>query len=256
MHFLLSARYTVNEDTWMKKKTQLFWGFITAVAVLAVMSMLLLPRLSTPPPGEAPLRPSFPDTSQQPRPPSDPFSAIDRALESMELGNIAFNAPLSMNLQDTATIQLMLGLTNEIDELKQMIDAEGDKEGVRIRVSDRMEARLSGQSFSITAITPETQAVSRRELTSWKWEVKPISEGDQYLHLTLSAIITVDNTAKLRAIRTFDKVIEVNVTWPQRIGSFFEDNWQWLWAAILAPIAGWSWKRRKGGRGHDSRSDG
>jgi hypothetical protein len=40
-------------------------------------------------------------------------------------------------------------------------------------------------------------------------------------------------------------MIEVNVTASQKIGALFKSNWQWLWAAILVPIAGWLWKRRK-----------
>lgn len=175
---------------------------------------------------------------------SNHLSAIDRLLERLEFGNIAFNAPRSMNLHETATIQLVLGLSRPTDELKRMIEAEGEKEGARIRVSDRMEARLSGPNFTITAITPEVQAVSRNKITDWKWEVAPRARGAQKLHLTLSALLNVDGTSTPRAIRTFDKVIEVEVPWPQRIGSFFRDNWQWLWAAILVPITGWLWKRR------------
>ena len=184
-----------------------------------------------------------------PEPMSDRFDVIDRILESLEIGNIAFNAPGSMNLHDTTMIQLMLGLATPIDELKQMIEAEGEKEGAHIRISDRMEARLSGPNFAITAITPEIQAVSRNEVTEWKWEVKPTSEGRQYLHLTLSALLSVDGASTPRVIRTFDKIIEVEVTWYQRAGLFLKENWQWLWAIVLVPLSGWLWKRKKRERG-------
>lgn len=136
-----------------------------------------------------------------------------------------------------------------------MVEAEGEKEGARIRVSDRMEARLSGPNFAITAITPEIQAVSRNDVTEWKWEVKPSNDGRQYLHLTLSALLSVDGTSTPRAIRTFDKVIEVEIGWHQRVGSFFEKNWQWLWAAVLVPIVGWLWKRKIGSKPNANQSD-
>jgi hypothetical protein len=139
----------------------------------------------------------------------------------------------------------VLGLATPTDELKQMIEAAGEKEGARIRVSDRMEARLTGPNFAITAITPEIQAVSRTDITEWKWEVKPIIDGHQRLHLTLSALLSVDGASTPRAIRTFDEIIEVEVAWHQRVGSFFAQNWQWLWAAVLIPVAGWLWKRKK-----------
>ena len=63
---------------------------------------------------------------------------------------VAFNAPKTMNLRGTAVIQLMLGLATPTDELKRMIEAAGEKEGARIRVSDRMEACLSG----LTLLSP------------------------------------------------------------------------------------------------------
>jgi hypothetical protein len=181
-----------------------------------------------------------------------PPDAVDQILEKLTFGNVAFNAPKTMNLRETAVIQLMLGLETPIDDLKQMIEAAGEKEGARIQVSDRMEARLSGPNFAITAITPEVQAVSRNNITEWKWEVKPASNGRQNLHLTLSALLNVDGESTPRVIRTFDQVIQVEVRWSQRVGVFFENNWQWLWAAILVPIAGWLWRRKKKKRRHPS----
>ena len=109
-----------------------------------------------------------------------------RVLEEVEVGNIAFNAPKQMNIREEVDIHLMLDLTKTIDELKQLIKAKGEKEGARIRVYDRMEARLTGMDFAITAITPETTAVSRRESTEWRWKVRPMSAGPHSLHLTLS----------------------------------------------------------------------
>lgn len=188
-------------------------------------------------------------------PPIDPFAAVDQILEKLEFGNIAFNAPPAINVDDTAIIQLLLGLATPVDALKQMIEAAGEKESARIQVSDRMEARLSGPNFAITAVTPEVQAVTRSAVTEWKWEVKPRSEGRQHLHLTLSVLINVDGTSTQRAIRTFDKEIEVVVTWDQQVGSFIKNNWQWLWAAILVPLMGWLWGRKKGAKPGVSESD-
>ena len=172
------------------------------------------------------------------------FMAIDAILEHMINGNIAFNIPQKMGIQDSATIQLKLGLNTEISDLKRLIDSEGLKEGFNIRVADRMEARLTGQNFTITAITPEEQAISRTETTSWSWEVKPRTKGKQYLHLTLTAIIGVNGKSMPRTIRTFDKAIDVEITQAQELQSFVGQNWQWLWATLLVPIAGWICKSK------------
>jgi hypothetical protein len=166
-------------------------------------------------------------------------------LEELEVGNIAFNAPKQMNIREEVDIHLMLDLTKTIDELKQLIKAKGENEGAHIRVYDRMEARLTGMDFAITAITPETTAVSRRESTEWRWKVRPMSAGPHSLHLTLSVILIVDGVSTPRAIRTFDRSIQVEVLWHQQVGLFVERNWQWLWAAVLVPIVGWLLRSRK-----------
>lgn len=171
--------------------------------------------------------------------------AVDRLLDEMEFGTIAFNAPTNINIEDSPQIQLILSLSEAIDELKQLITEEGEKIGATIGVSNRMEARLSGYKFQITAITPEVQAVSKNERTEWKWEIHPKEEGQHKLHLTLTALLQIDGQSTPRAIRTFSEVIEVDVTGPQKINMFFKNNWQWLWAAVLVPVAGWLWRRRK-----------
>jgi hypothetical protein len=195
------------------------------------------PRLPESVAGEEAASPS------EPRSPS--FQTVDNILANMEWGNIAFNVPASMNLEDTAVVQLVLSLRKPIDELKQLIEAQGEKEGTRIRVSNLMEARLTGLNFQITAVTPEKQAITGQEVTKWEWEIKPSKTGHYDLHLTLTALFTVEGISTSKALRTFDKTINVNVTWQQRTTDFFEKNWQWLWAVIIIPIAGWLWRRRR-----------
>lgn len=187
----------------------------------------------------------MPLPSPQPQPHPRPPNAVDRLIDEMEFGAIAFNAPTNININDTPQIQLILSIAETIDKLKQSITEEGEKVGATIRVSDRMEARLSGYKFQITAITPEIQAVSESQQTEWKWEIHPKEEGRHKLHLTLTALLEIDGHSTPRTIRTFDTVVEVNVTATQEVGLFFKNNWQWLWAAILVPVAGWLWKRRK-----------
>ncbi|MFT7224391.1 MAG: hypothetical protein ACI82Z_001948 [Cellvibrionaceae bacterium] len=174
-----------------------------------------------------------------------PSNNVDNLLNEMEFATIAFNAPATINIDDRPQIQLILSLSETVDVIKQSIIEEGERIGATIKVSNRMEAHLSGYMFQISAITPETQAVSKSQRTEWKWEIYPKEEGQHRLHLTLTALLEIDGHSTPRAIRTFSKIIEVNVTATQKFGMFFKNNWQWLWAAILIPVAGWLWKRRK-----------
>lgn len=221
----------------MKLKWKIAIGVVAILAILtfAFFFLMMAPMSMAPSPKE----------SAQPTPAPDPLQNLDDILENMEFGSIAFNAPTTINIQDSRQIHLILSLAETAEDLKRAITEEGEKIGATIKVSDRMEARLSGYMFQITAITPEIQAVSKRQKTEWKWEIKPKEKGRHSLHLTLTAHLEIDGHNTPRAIRTFSKIIEVKVTASQRIGLFLRNNWQWLWAAILVPVAGWLWKRRK-----------
>jgi hypothetical protein len=133
-----------------------------------------------------------------------------------------------------------------MEKLQDKIVEAGKREGAQIRVANQMEARLSGRGFKIQAITPEVQAVSKANVTEWKWEIEAAKPGSQPLLLTLSALLQVEGERLPRAIRTFERTIEVRVTWPQRLSNFMVDNWQWLWTTLLVPIVGWiiqKWRR-------------
>ncbi|WDD99936.1 hypothetical protein [Thalassomonas actiniarum] len=169
---------------------------------------------------------------------------VDEALKAMVSANIAFNAPSALNLNDGSQVHLILSLTDTIAELKEVIAAAGEKHGASIKVANRMEARLSGYHFQITPITPEIQAVSRELPTQWRWEIHPRKTGLHNLHLTLTAHLEIDGQATPRAITTFDKKIAVTVTAMQQLTLFFTNNWQWLWAAILLPLATWYWQKK------------
>ncbi|MDE3180486.1 MAG: hypothetical protein KGM47_12600, partial [Acidobacteriota bacterium] len=164
------------------------------------------------------------------------FGAIDAALQSLPKGNIAFNAPERMILQEQSAIYLALSPQESIQSLQQslqkQLSGQQSLQGATIQIAPEMQARLTGQDFSITAVTPETQAVSGVQETQWRWDVTPLKAGTDQLHLTLSAIINVNGSSMPRSIQTFDREIPVRVTWNQRISGFFANRWDWLLSAI------------------------
>jgi hypothetical protein len=249
-------------------KRIILWTSATAVLVCIVVFARLwqfpldsdgpVTGTSSPPPIEPHPDPSVEPTvppREVPRPaPPYPgtidFSAIDRALEALPLGSIAFNVSTEMTLNRSESVSLLLSPSMSVEDLqKQLVERlprETQVEGGRVRLAPYMEARLSGTKFSILALTPEVQPVTWKEPTEWRWEVSPTETGSQALHLTLTAILQIEGKDSPRAIRTFDRDIRVQVTWPQRISGFAAENWQWLWTTVAVPIALWVWgKRRK-----------
>jgi hypothetical protein len=172
-------------------------------------------------------------------------SEIDRVLDGLSLGNVAFNAPKTLRANESAVIQLLLSGEQPIDQLQEQLTELGEKEGEQIKVSDRMEARLSGLGFKIEAITPGVQLVSGEGITEWRWEIEPTKVGRRRLHLSLSALIDLRGSESTYTVRTFERSLDVRVTWSERLSGFFSDNWKWLWTTLLIPLAGWALGRRK-----------
>lgn len=112
-------------------------------------------------------------------------ASVDRILDKLGLANIAFNAPTTLLLAERAGIQLLLSTQESIGELKRKVVEAGQKEGARITVSDLMQARLTGFGFAIQPVTPEIQPVSDKNMTEWRWDIKPTEDGLQHLHLTV-----------------------------------------------------------------------
>jgi hypothetical protein len=176
--------------------------------------------------------------------PPSKLAAIDRFLESLDLGNVAFNAPRSLYLGEAAVIQLFLSTKDSIAQLQERITAAGEREGAKIRVSDQMEAHLSAPGFKVEAVTPEIQAVSGAEATEWKWDIESAAPGMQRLHLSLSALVTAEGETRPRVFRTFERTIEVRVAWRARLSALIGEHWKWGWTALLLPAAGWFARQR------------
>jgi hypothetical protein len=103
-----------------------------------------------------------------------------------------------------------------------------------------MKAYLTGSHFNIRLINGSAEkAVNPNETTTWRWEVEPTKTGQQALHLSLYALISVAGREKPYEVKTFDTDIKVNVTWFARAQDFVSGNWQWLWSVILVPLAAW-----------------
>lgn len=177
----------------------------------------------------------------------DGSAVIDDAIDGLELANIAFNAPRTMRLHQPVVIQLLLSGDETIEELQAELSAAGEEEGERIRVSDTMEAHLTGAGFSIEDVTPAVQLVASSGRTEWKWEVEPEKAGRRRLHLTLSALIDLAGKERTYTVKTFERTLEVDVTFRERLETFVEDNWQWLWTTLLVPLAAvvLQWRRQR-----------
>lgn len=230
-----AAKRLKDKSLWqdLAKKRRIFWLCVSimVVAAFVVKAMLSFRHL--------------PESAGTPLPPKTSLAFIDKIIEELKFGNIAFNTPSNLYLGDSVVIQLLLSIQLSIEELREKVHAAGETEGYSIRVSNEMVARLSGSGFKIEAILPEAQAVGAGKTTEWKWKIEPTEGGIQKLHLTLSALLYLHDQPTPYVIRTFERTIHVHVTLLRQISSFVMGNWQWLWTAVLIPVAGWIIHKRK-----------
>jgi hypothetical protein len=168
---------------------------------------------------------------------------MDDALGALEPANIAFNTPTELHLDEEEAVRLLVSREQAIEELQKQLEAAGREEGHRIEVSDVMVATLTGLDFDIERTTDARQPVLSTGVTMWGWSVEPTEPGTRSLHLTISALIDVDGTEETYTVKTFDRTWTVVVPWPDRVTGFAGENWQWLWTAILLPLAALVWRR-------------
>jgi hypothetical protein len=208
------------------------------------------PRAAPPPPRPFPeaspaLSPPFSLPKQSAGTPPSSVELVDEILRNLSWGNIAFNVPTEMRYAEPHFVELLLSPSLSAADLQAQLEQKAGAESAHIQVSNRMEAKLTGLGFKIEALQPDLQAVTSQQTTRWKWEVTPTEHGSRTLNLALSALIDVDGRDTPFVVQTFGREIRVYITIPQRVSGFIQKNWQWLWAVIVVPIAGYLWRRRK-----------
>jgi hypothetical protein len=178
-------------------------------------------------------------------PPASSVSLVDKILRELNWGNIAFTVPSTMRYKHPQLVELVLSSSLSIAQLQAQLEQKEGVGSARVRISNRMEAQLTGSGFQIQALTPELQAITSEQTARWRWEVVPAEPGSHSLHLTLSALIDIAGRDTPLVVRTYDQSIEVKIAVSQRVYGFFSNNWQWLWATVLVPIALYLWRRWK-----------
>ena len=186
-----------------------------------------------------------------PSPAPSPLTGLDKVVKDLPWGNIAFNVPETIRLDELKPIQLVLSPTKSIAEVKKQVVETGKVESSRIQISDSMEAILTGsnEAFSITQVPPARRPISGIEDTVWRWDVRAIKPGRQRLHVVLNAFVKVDGVESPHPVKEFDQEYDIFVPWQQKpFFAFVGNNWQWLWTAILLPVGAWIWNQRRKGK--------
>lgn len=172
------------------------------------------------------------------------LSLVDHVLSKLAVGNIAFNTPERMGINETETVELLLSTKETTKQLAAEVKGRPVETAEGVRVAPEMQADLKGQGFKIEAVTPSKQVVSNLQRTRWAWTVTALKDGKQNLDLSLSARVQVEGKDSPFVVKTFTKTIEVQVDLWGKIFALVKEHGQWLWTTILVPVAVW-WRSRK-----------
>jgi hypothetical protein len=183
---------------------------------------------------------------------------IDAVLDQLRPANIVFNPPARMTFGEVVTVGALVSLTMTPEELAEEIQKrlpiDRRIEGAEIKVAPVIDVNLSAdhEAFEINAIVPVRQPLGQAAPSEWRWIIRAKSGGLHHLHLTVDAVLLLNDREVPKLIRTFDRPVEVEVTIPQRVRQFVTPNWQWLWGIAVIPIYRYvrkRWKPRKDPKG-------
>ncbi len=177
------------------------------------------------------------------------FSQVDQALNQFLLGNIAYNAPEAMQVDETVTIELLLNPSISPEELETQIDEPGAIESATIEITPRMRVELRAKdkdAFEIQAVHNDSeQLISGSQTTRWAWWVKAKKEGTHNLTVTVFRLAKLEGEDYWPEITSYETDIAVKITLAQRIKSL---DWKWVIATIISAIlipAFWRWADNK-----------
>jgi hypothetical protein len=167
--------------------------------------------------------------------PSSVFD-VDEYLKGLSFGNIIFNTPEEMKINEKFIVKLILSP----DKIKvENVPKTGRVSIDKAKIDRSMESTLVGTGFDIKEVTPSVLATSMIEDTTWMWEVASIKAGDQILCVNLSVKIDLDGEKVSRTIKTFEKTIHVKISPLRSVGDFLLQNWQYIMTSIFIPLLVW-----------------
>lgn len=165
-------------------------------------------------------------------------------------GKITFNPPAEMQEQKTEIIQARISFKDIGPTFFEGLEGPGPPQEEPLKVSEIMTVTLTGDrnAFLIQRIGDEEQVVAGKPYAQWEWHVTPLQSGDQRLTLTATAKIFLPGRGEKPVYyKALEQPIVVHVDRWYTTKQFITNNWQWLWAVVIVPLAGllWGIRRRK-----------
>ncbi|MBN2043745.1 MAG: hypothetical protein JW757_01895 [Anaerolineales bacterium] len=179
-------------------------------------------------------------------------------VSSLPEGAALFNPAASMRLGKVYPVEVRVApvSSKEIEDDEDVIATltvgmEDNRPVVVIplKVSTVMSARLTGESFTIKALSAEEQIrTPDQPYTSWVWEVRPEQTGEQRLTLHLSVIVNAEGMGDKTYTTNEVREVEVEMNPLYLVSRFMGSNWEWVATGVVLPFLGWGYRKISGRR--------
>ena len=136
-------------------------------------------------------------------------------IESLKTVPVAHETPSSAEYKRPFNVTFAIDATGDTTAADALPGRGVMREGTA-RVSDRVEVRLSGASFTITPTSPPVQSLSPLTENVWRWSVTPLTAGDHDLTFEVFAI----DADEVVPLRTFRDTVTVRVSGINRAIAF------------------------------------
>jgi hypothetical protein len=137
-------------------------------------------------------------------------SVNDDFMSSLRTVPIAHETPKRARFGRSFSVTVSVDATGD-DSAVDSLPGTGNIVEAEAQVSNTVQALVSGEAFTVEAITPATQRISPLTENVWRWKVTPNAIGNQELVIELFALMD----GEALPLRTFRDSVEVEVS---RIG--------------------------------------
>ena len=169
--------------------------------------------------------------------------------------------PETMQVGDFEKVSLTVSLQETVEELRAKLTEQARAAGHQVRskeilVYDVIRAYLTGtKGLLVQSLDQELDRLLTGGSQEWTWTVEAVKPGKQTLYLTLSALIRGEKGVD--TIHSWEEDVEVSVSVGRATSGFLKDHWQWIWSALIVPIALFLWemwkrRRRRGSTGKET----
>ncbi|MAN46299.1 MAG: hypothetical protein CMF04_08880 [Hyphomonas sp.] len=136
-------------------------------------------------------------------------------IECLKTVPVAHETPSTAEYKRAFDVTLAIDSTGD-DSAADALPGRGNIIEGEAKVSDRVEARLSGANFEIVPMSPDVQSLSPLTENVWRWSVTPLSAGSHDLVFEIYAI----DEDTVTPLRTFRDTVTVQVSGLNRAIAF------------------------------------